>query len=81
VTGERIGQGANSTYQLRLLGEVSQEDVNRMSPCRVSQVRRDEKTTTFRAVTDQAGMIGLMRYLHGMGFVILSAISEVKDTF
>jgi hypothetical protein len=76
VVGERIGQEAGSSYRLRLLGEVSEDDVNRMSPCRVSQVQRDEKTTTFRAATDQAGMIGLMRYLHGMGFVILSVCSQ-----
>jgi hypothetical protein len=76
VAGERIDQDGGSTYELRLLGEVSEDDVNRMSPCRVTLVRRDETTTTFRAATDQAGMLGLMRYLHGMGFVILSVCSQ-----
>jgi hypothetical protein len=76
VAGERIDQDGGSTYELRLLGEVSEDDVNRMSPCEVSLVRRDETTTTFRAATDQAGMLGLMRYLHGMGFVILSVYSQ-----
>jgi hypothetical protein len=76
VAGERIDQDGGSIYELRLLGEVSEDDVNRMSPCGVSLDRRDETTTTFRAATDQAGMIGLMRYLHGMGFVILSVYSQ-----
>jgi hypothetical protein len=72
VVGERIGQEAGSSYRLRLLGEVSEGEVNPMSPCGVTLIRRGKSSTTFRATTDQAGMIGLMRYLHGMGFVILS---------
>jgi hypothetical protein len=76
VVGERIGQEAGSSYRLRLLGEVGVDDVNRMSPCAVTLAQKDETTTTFHAATDQAGMIGLMRYLHGMGFVILSVQSQ-----
>lgn len=80
MAGECIGQDAGSTYRLRILGEVSEDNVNRMSPCGVTLVRRDETSTTFRAATDQAGMIGLMRYLHGKGFRdTVCAFSDVKD--
>lgn len=68
---ERIGPKLGSIYQFKLLGELREEDVNLMSPCVVTLVRRGRTTTTFKASTDQAGIIGLMRFLHGMGFAFL----------
>ena len=72
MVGERIGQDAGSIYQLMLFGEISEEDVNPMSPCGVTLIRSGKTSTTFRVATDQAGIIGLMRYLHGNGFRFLS---------
>jgi hypothetical protein len=39
-------------------------------------VRGDQAATLFTVCTDQSGLIGLMRHLHGLGFVFLSVNCE-----
>jgi hypothetical protein len=65
------------TYHIQVRGQVEEKELNKMSPLemRVSQV--DRATTLFQTSTDQSGLVGLIRHLHGQGFVLLSIIRKV----
>ena len=67
------------TYLIRVRGRVEEEDLNAMSPVQARVVRMDTAATLFTIQADQAGLIGLMRHLHGRGFVLL-AISRERET-
>jgi len=64
------------TYQVEVQGPVEENDINAMSPLQMTLVGGDAATTLFVVCTDQAGLIGLMRHLHGRGFVLRSVRSE-----
>ncbi len=60
------------TYVIQICGQVDEGEVNARSPLytRVASAGTDGTLLTF--CTDQSGLLGLMRHLHGMGFVFLS---------
>ncbi len=60
------------TYQIRLEGEVSQDEINASSPAEATVEHSDATSTLLSIHIDQSGLIGLLRYLHGKGFVLLS---------
>jgi hypothetical protein len=60
------------TYLLELHGQVDLTDLNAMSPLAMDLECADPGVTIARVCTDQSGLLGLMRYLHGLGFVLLS---------
>ncbi|MDY6878479.1 MAG: hypothetical protein SWK90_20055 [Chloroflexota bacterium] len=64
------------TYLIRLRGQVDESDLNAMSPIQMTVVRADTVATLFTIHTDQSGLIGLLRHLHGHGFVLLSVNRE-----
>jgi hypothetical protein len=64
------------TYLIQLCGQVNESDLNAMSPIQMTVVRVDTAATLFTICTDQSGLIGLLRYLHGQGFVFLSVNCE-----
>jgi len=59
-------------YYIQLHGQVAEGEINATSPLQMTVVRVDRTATLFSIHTDQSGLIGLMRHLHGSGFVILS---------
>lgn len=61
-----------STYQIEIQGKVRSEQLTVGGPLNVHVTRIADETSSLVVRTDQAGMIGLMRHLHGQGFVILS---------
>jgi hypothetical protein len=61
-----------STYLIQLRGQVDEAEINAMSPQEVTAEKRDAGATQLTVCTDQSGLIGLMRHLHGLGFVFLS---------
>lgn len=63
-------------YQIEMQGQMDVKELNANSPLQVFIQRMDLDTTTFTLSTDQSGLIGLMRHLHGLGFVILSVACE-----
>ena len=65
------------TYHLEVLDGLDEMDFNASSPLQIEVVGRDPQATRCQVVTDQAGMIGLMRHLHAQGFVIRSLIREL----
>ena len=64
------------TYRIEVRGQVDENDLNAMSPLQMTVVRVDTTATLFTACTDQSGLIGLMRHLHGRGLVFLSVLRE-----
>jgi hypothetical protein len=64
-------------YRLALRGWVDEEDLNEMSPLLLVREGGDTAVTHFRVHTDQSGLIGLMRHLHGLGYVFLSLSRDV----
>jgi hypothetical protein len=61
-----------STYDIQVRGAVAEGPLNLKSPLQIMVVRTDPDATVFTVFTDQSGLIGLIRYLHGQGFVLLS---------
>ena len=62
------------TYRIQVHGLVEEEDINPTSPLRLTIEHVGETSTSVTFRTDQAGMIGLIRHLHGLGLVLLSLI-------
>ncbi len=60
------------TYHIRLRGQVDEGEINAMSPFQMTVERVDQAATLITVCTDQSGLIGLLRHLHGLGFVFLS---------
>ena len=49
---------------------------NATSPLQMTVVRVDMAATLFTICADQSGLIGLIRHLHGQGFVLLSVYRD-----
>jgi hypothetical protein len=66
------------TYTVQLRGVVSAAEINALCPVQMAhkdslQVERVGPATTLLTLcADQSGLIGLMRHLHGLGFIFLS---------
>jgi hypothetical protein len=67
------------TYQIEIQGWADEKDLNAVSLLQVAEVRRAAGGTHFTVQTDQSGLIGLLRALHGRGFVLLSVQSGQKE--
>ena len=67
------------TYHIELRGPVDEQDLNAGSPLQMTVVRANPATTLLTICADQSGLIGLLRHLHGRGFVFLSVICENKS--
>jgi hypothetical protein len=64
------------TYLIQVLGQVDEGEINAGSPLYTTVVSAGTAATGLTICTDQSGLIGLMRHLHGMGFVFLSVNRE-----
>ncbi len=64
-----------STYFIRVRGQVEEEDINAASPLRLTVKQVEDAIALITVQTDQSGMIGLIRHLHGLGLLILSVNS------
>ncbi len=60
------------TYLIELHGQMGEDEINAMSPLSVSVEKTDVAATVLAICTDQSGLIGMIRYLHGLGLVFLS---------
>ena len=64
------------TYHIEVRGQVNQDDLNAMSPLQTTVIRVNAAATLFTICADQSGLVGLIRHLHGRGFVLLSVYRE-----
>ncbi len=60
------------TYIIKIEGHLEEKNFNMRSPYKITGVREGPDATLFRVYADQSGLIGLVRYLHQQGFVLLS---------
>jgi len=60
------------TYLIQIHGLVNETEINAMSPLQMAVEQIESTATLLSAETDQSGLIGLMRHLHGLGYVFLS---------
>ncbi len=66
----------SSRYLIRLRGQVGDDEINLAGPLQMTIVEADAGSTLLSICTDQSGLVGVLRHLHGRGFVILSAARE-----
>ena len=64
------------TYHIEVLGQADEHDLNKMSPIEATVVRLDKAATQLVVRTDQSGLIGLIRHLHGRGYLFLNISRE-----
>ena len=77
------------TYQIEVLGQMDEKDLNAGGPLQVTVVQastdkacpdqgkeRPHASMLFTVCTDQSGLIGLLRHLHGRGLVLLAMYRE-----
>ncbi len=60
------------TYRIKVRGQVDTNDLNAASPLQMMTERAGTDATQLIICTDQSGLIGLLRHLHGRGLVLLS---------
>lgn len=58
-------------YRVQVAGRVDEHEVNALSPIAMKQESIEAESTWLSVLTDQSGLVGLMRHLHGLGFVLL----------
>ena len=61
-----------AAYQIEVKGQLDEDNFNATSPIRITVEKVNHTETTFTLYTDQSGLIGLIRFLHQRGFIILS---------
>jgi hypothetical protein len=59
-------------YQIEVRGRMDETDLNATSPLQITIVSVETTATEFTVDTDQSGLIGLIRHLHGRGISLLS---------
>jgi hypothetical protein len=64
------------TYQIKVQDQVDENDLNANSPIQMTVVGVGMATTLLTICADQSGLIGLLRHLHGRGFVLLAVLPE-----
>jgi hypothetical protein len=67
-------------YQIEVRGRMDEADLNATSPLQITVERSDTTTTEFTVVTDQSGLIGLIRHLQGRGILLLSLRRSQRPT-
>ena len=65
-------------YKIQIHGQVKEEDINRSSPLQFKIEQEGEDSTFIEVQTDQSGLVGLIRHLHGLGLVLASMSSTVE---
>ncbi len=59
-------------YTIQLRGQVSEGEINTLGPLQVRVTQIEPHCTQLAFTTDQSGLVGLIGYLHGLGFVLLA---------
>jgi hypothetical protein len=63
-----------SRYEITIRGQARTGDVNAGSPVQMDILETGADQTCIAVRSDQAGMIGAIRHLHGLGIVLLSIL-------
>jgi len=60
------------TYHIQVEGQVEEKALHAAGPLRAGVVCADAGATRLRICADQSGLIGMLRFLHQQGYVLLS---------
>jgi hypothetical protein len=60
------------SYRIKVAGQVAEADVCAFCPPGTTIEPEGEGWSTLVVRTDQSGLVGLIRHLHGLGFVLLA---------
>ena len=60
------------SYQIDLQNQIEEHELNTTSPIQSRVIHADQSFTRLSVLTDQSGLIGLVRHLHARGLVLLS---------
>ncbi len=63
-----------NSYHIRVRGPVDEADLNAGSPLHLIVAESGPEAALLIFSADQAGMVGLIRHLHGLGYVLLAVI-------
>ena len=72
---QQISLNSQNTYEIRIHGQLDESWLNWFGEAKaqVETLADDNEITTIsNVVMDQAGLVGLIRRLHGLGIVLLS---------
>ena len=64
------------TYRVEIQGQIHENDLNAASPLHMTAGYVDAHSTLVAVHTDQSGLVGVIRHLHGRGFLVLSVQRE-----
>lgn len=64
----------NMVYQIQVRGQVEAGDILLISPPGLAVEQIGVAKTLLTVCTDQSGLVGLIRHLHGLGLVLLSVV-------
>lgn len=70
MSAEPLAPDRANLYMIEIVGELGAPALNPASPYEFTRVKTGETTTTFWVTCDQAGLIGVLRYLHGLALVL-----------
>ncbi len=63
-------------YHITLRGRIDEAEFNQSSPVAVLLLANEVNISQICVKTDQSGLMGLLRYLHGRGYVLVSIMCE-----
>lgn len=66
-------------YRLKVRGILADDDLSAITSVESLAVNAENGSTTFSVSSDQSGLIGLLRQLHGRGLVLLSVNCEQEQ--
>ena len=69
---EFTGMHVMNTYHIEIEGQVDEKSLSVGSPLQMTVTQINPDVTLLKIDGDQSGLIGLLRYLHQQGFVLLS---------
>lgn len=64
------------TYRITVQDGLDEASFNAASPLRVSVAHFEDDVAVLTLHADQAGLIGLLRYLHQQGYLLVSVTCE-----
>ncbi len=59
-------------YTLELVGRLDEEFINAYCPADTVLIQKKDSSILMNINTDQSGLIGLIRVLHNLGFILLA---------
>lgn len=65
-----------SEYRIEVKGRLEESTINAAAPIQIIIEKATDAESTFSLVADQSGAVGLIRFLHRQGYLILSVCRQ-----